>query len=421
MGRVDEAVVEFEITGPGFTLYQYALTDATALEYSTAYPPGTDYIAAPATTTATSTDAESYAYSAITFTDNYGATHTAEAIVSSSNPSSAVTNNGYAYNETAAGEQNNNGTTSQIDGDSTSQGGSGGKPQMGNVLAGVFSTIFTLAVITTIVFCCKRRRARRRLQRQEQEYTQSRPAMQQSYPPSTINRRSLTRDELYDVVPLPPPLARYSRIIPSRAPALPPRNGQPPTLAQLRSNRLSTVSSSWADDSEIDALATDGSTIARTISTHSVSSRLSEGTAIGSASDNPFDHPAYTLMTGTSRRTRTTNTGSGTLISSGRTTTDILSPTYDPFSDSNTPLIDHTMVDSPISPISPAHLNSTSRSGLDEMFGGDLERGATIIQHIDGGRALPQRAALPEPDRLGDGEVHIPPTYMELYPGRNGR
>lgn len=459
MGRVDEAVVEIEITGAGFTIYQYALTDIASTTY-TSLPTSSSSSTITGQYDNDTPEYPAYSYANENDTNNVIATpatpssssppSSSSSASSSSSyypyPYSSMPNNAwYTSIETSMAQSASAIQTGYAQNEGSSSEEESGKPKTTTTaLAGVFSTIFTLGLILTIVFCCKRRRARRRLAAQDSENaaaaatSSSRPTMQQTFQSTTSGtRRSLTRDELYDVVPLPPPLARYSRIVHSSSrrspPVLPPRNGLPPTLAQLQSHRHSTVSSSWADDSELDALATDGSTIARTISTHSVSSRISEGTVTGTSLDNPFDHPAYTFMSGQSRRTRSTPTTSSTLVSSSRTGTgtgtgigmDILSPIHDPFSDAHTASMNQSPIESPISSISPAHLASHSRSNLDDMFGspsvGELERGATIIQHIDGGRALPQRAALPEPDRLGDGEVHIPPTYMELYPGRNGR
>lgn len=435
MEAVTIVVVEIQEASQPTTheAHQYAVTNPTTTNYSpSTAAPDTAYLSSAysysspvaASTSAVDPDTgETFWYTLVNPSSSSSSSSSLPSTFASPSASysptaysSSTYNNGYI----AAGQSNYTSvnSTSAQGNTGTEEESSGLSPLVKPIAAAVGAAVVVAAVITIWLCCCKRRRAKRSSRLSGEEQTTGSVMGQRSSMAVARQQRNLTRDELFDVVPLPPPLARYSRIAPS-----PPDGLIPPPLTTLRSNRLSSVTSSWADDSEIDALATDGSTIARTISTHSISSRLSEGTVTGTVSDNPFDHPAYTLISGTPRRTRTTP-GTSTLNSSGQTGSDTMIPTSDPFSDIHAPLTEQATVDSPISPVSPAYLPS-SRSHLDDLFGSpsgnDLDQGATIIQHIDGGRAVPRRAALPEPERVGQGEVHIPPTYMELYPGRNGQ
>ncbi|KAK1927872.1 hypothetical protein DB88DRAFT_479636 [Papiliotrema laurentii] len=322
-----------------------------------------------------------------------------------------------------------NSTISQVAGD----GGTSSNPSTTFLKAGI-PAIIVLLTIAAIYVYVRRRRTRERAFGQQRDMDQL-PTTQSA----TQSRLDLARTDLYDVVPLPPPPpVRYSQVpgVPARsgrpAPPLPPRRGDlPPSLAALPGrDRRSMTESSWADDSELDALATDGSSLARTISTYSTSSLHSDATATLS-SGNPFDHPAYTLISATRRPAHSSSAGltltgdtaipTGTWTSLPSTLNVDTMTASDPFADGQTPLLDET---SPISPLSLAVTTTShrSRAGLDEIFGGNtpatvLSRGTTFIQHIDAGRAPSQRAGVPEPGRVGEGEVHIPPTYMELYPG----
>jgi hypothetical protein len=70
---------------------------------------------------------------------------------------------------------------------------------------------------------------------------------------------------------------------------------------------------------------------------------------------------------------------------------------------------------------SPADTLEDMFADLTDEDSGGLSRGATIIRHVDAGSAPRGRQGQPEPERIGGGEVHIPPTYMELYPRQGAR
>ena len=440
---VDE--IGYEITGPGYTFLEFALTAemSTIASTSVITTSPTTYASSPASTSIyRDADYSLTAYgvgtTTLTYDDAHSRTATGEIPVTLSfdtehstwvnvqyvsstsiamsatsspaaSPTSIISASTSAY--APAYPTGLNSTSAAEASDGTSDGSdSAPTSKTSTVLKGVLGTIGALAMVLVLLFCIKRRRAKRRLRNDDPEMSQIVNA--------ATTRPSVTHSESIDVVALPPPLARYSRIIdPTSAPSLPSRARSP-------RDRNSIVSSAWADGSEMDAFATDGSSIARTLSTHSNDSRATDATI--TTAENPFDHPAYTTLLSTSRRTRTTPTD--TLLTA--------SSPADPFSDGHA-VPSHsvsTLPDSalsPISAVSPAVTMSrrSPADTLDNMFAdmtddddsGHLSRGATIIRHVDAGSAPKGRQGQPEPEHIGGGEVHIPPTYMELYPRQGAR
>lgn len=279
--------------------------------------------------------------------------------------------------------------------------------QKGIISAGV--GIVIILGILLCVFCRRRRRSRN-------GYMENRNMEQL---PTTSNVSLTDRPDPFEIIPLPPPSIapplRYSQVVPPT-----PRQygASTPIMAPERRYRaVSTTASSWADDSELDAFATDGSSLARTLSTNSQGTIVSENTITGE-NENPFDHPAYTLP---SNRHRQRTNFTGTLSSEGNHRSVTVQRAIDPFADSSS--VSPISPISPITPISSASVGVARARALDDIFASvhegpeGTETETTFIHHIDAGRAPSQRAlGVPEPDRIGDGEVHIPPTYMELYP-----
>jgi len=302
-------------------------------------------------------------------------------------------------------------------------------------IAGTLVGIFALCAIATGVVCYKRRKAFRREGRGRKRLDDPAPEYEKDHPDGTAQNEGM------DVTPLPPPLTRYSRV--------PPLPGLTSGQRTPRSFRSSVAASSaWADDSELDAIATDGSSYARTLSSYSISSVQSDQTATTDHA-NPFDHPAYTLMP--ARRLAMQSQGrtlTPTPVSTSAETAN-LDPFADPLSPASPldPTATHTSsgsafspaatsapgtasayglgsatssddtIISPISTLSPAVLRPPN-SHMDDLFSHSSPKLAhtTFIHHVDAGRASLARPTAAEPERLGRGEVHIPPTYMEMYP-----
>jgi len=334
-------------------------------------------------------------------------------------------------------------------------------------IAGTFGGVFGLCLLATGIVCYKRRKAFKR----EHAGSEEAGPLGSSGPQGThgvgaettmVQRqfghtRPIPLGDGFEgyygvnVTPLPPPLTRYSRV-----PPLPTRPadeaGSLTPAPRYRQIRSSVAASSWADDSEFDAIATDGSSYARTLSSYSVSSDVSDATA--TANENPFDHPAYTLMPARRRPARgpantqqqegsdtgspvDINTNSDPFADSHSASTSRPLPTlsdptltYTTFNTNSTPSLSSPI--SPVALISPvlpvpaqailARPHTTTNS-LDDHFSHPspkLSR-TTFIQHVDGGQASLERANAAEPERLGGGEVHIPPSYMEMYPRAGAR
>jgi hypothetical protein len=264
---------------------------------------------------------------------------------------------------------------------------------------------------------------------------------------------SLTRNEVMGVV-------SGSRQFPSRlqtdqeyytsAPSLP----LPRTLSHTYSDsslRYLTPSvagsgsrhSRWTDDSEFDVMAEDGSTITRTLSTFSNSTRRSLATVTespalnGSATlnENPFDHPAYTYRSAPQQlvRGQTSLSRNGTLSSNPGLGTGTWSSQSQTQSQSQSQLI------SPITPTStatgsylqpPLHINSDLQSDTYSMHSSEadddgiygftatprpgLRREPTIIRHSDS--AAIQGTAKVE-KRGRDGVLELPPLYEDATSG----
>lgn len=123
------------------------------------------------------------------------------------------------------------------------------------------------------------------------------------------------------VVPRYTPTRAFSRrlpedILPSPQVSIPatlPSYTSRATPASRRGTAIHRDSSVWEDGSEIDVLATDGSSTIRTISTYTEATpTMTDGsspinTLVGTgspASANPFDHPGYTYPVGSSNAVR---------------------------------------------------------------------------------------------------------------------
>lgn len=313
----------------------------------------------------------------------------------------------------------------------------------------IVSGLVGIGFIGACIICCwlvRRRRTRRRSARDNRSQ------------PTDLFASNLTTEEVAEVVPFPANLAS--------------RPGRTCTSSD-RTDRESTAA--WTDDSEFDMLATDGSTITRTLSSTSTrrqSLRSSSGeqddTPGSNSHSNPFAHPGYTLppratpklytdvksfmnqtamSPGSSSGSRSTPPWTCASTSSSQLLTP-LSATYDR-SIPNNPFRDPPSV-SPISPFNSypsGRLQTSSRSppvsdrswstADDSAFTRQASThnpsvrpfaGITIVQHIDGGRT-PSRPLTGQGVVNADGtdvvdergRVHLPPTYGELYgPGGDG-
>ena len=357
------------------------------------------------------------------------------------------------------------------------------KPVIGAGLA-----VFVIALVTLLVCCVKRRRqragpgGRTRLNDDEMIQTRSRgpvtlgtqPTQKRTQRDPRVPTRSLqidlTRDELFDVVPIPPPAVRVrdsgpNPTVPSLSTiGLHTSNGRNRSRRGLlggnsNGDRQAAESSRGdgedSNESELDAFATDGSSATRTLSTRSV---VSSG-----MSETPFHHPAYTLAPSSRRTAAGTGTETGTsidvgswlswgwLASSRRASSPSPppSPRQGPTYIESSPTTDSDPFNPPPSPSQPSQVrtrtsansvysaNSAAQTWLndDDVQNSLLSahfpahsartpsRGVKIVQHVDAGRA---RVEAMLPDMNGDkhrqsGEVHIPPTYRETYLGERDR
>lgn len=202
--------------------------------------------------------------------------------------------------------------------------------------------------------------------------------------------------------------------------------------------------SRWTDDSEYDVVAEDGSTITRTLSTTSTrrtigpedlegASSIGHSTMVVGATENPFDHPAYTYRAAPQR------------VDSQRLTQPQRQQTYLAPSQSPSTYTHGGSTLSPISPATPTLSRQTQRtieadaysihSSEDGMFGSGtaaaggsartsappqpgrpgLRRDPTIIRHADSFSAGPGRFST-KVERAGrdDGAVvELPPLYED--------
>jgi hypothetical protein len=232
-----------------------------------------------------------------------------------------------------------------------------------------------------------------------------------------VSRDMITRREVMGVVSGSP--SYRSRNTGSYSPS---PSYQSNLTANPTSGRYSRAPSSrdsrWADDSEMDAMAEDGSTITRTLST--TSTRRSMMTTDGpSNGENPFDHPAYTYRAARPRPAGAFARGPiSAITTSGSSTTHQSSSMQSTLS--------------PITPITPAALRPSSahlqsraadtysiHSSEDGTFGtpisrpGGLRREPTIIRHADsvGGDGSGYATKVEREGR--DGVVELPPLYED--------
>ena len=297
-------------------------------------------------------------------------------------------------------ESNSNGTSSVNPVTQQTQPAQGGSVNSRTViLSGVLVSIGVLVSFTVLFFCYKKRKLKRQKGNQEMVSVRDHTDHGHTLP---VTRPDLSLPELYDIIPLPPPPPiRYSQI--STRPLAREGSGRTQLGRTEVHGSIYSSTSSWTDDSEMDAFATDGSTIARTLSTLSTSSTGTDHTVVGRTLErgiagshvNPFDHPAYTLST----RRRNVEMSSGPNRRLGHP------PAIDPFADDQSP--------------EPPSSNGHPPSPFEEILISTprVDDGTTFIHHIDAGRHPTQRSTgLPSPERVGSGEVHIPPMYRELYP-----
>lgn len=174
------------------------------------------------------------------------------------------------------------------------------------------------------------------------------------------------RDFDYDRdLPLPP----HVQLAPS-VPSLPSARPNGNSNARFVPPQPRSRDSMWADDSEFDVMAEAGSSIARTLSVTSTSTRA----RYIEEDENPFDHPAYTYRRPTITTSTRAGTGTGTWNGTGTGTWNGTGSTESPISpitpNSATPLapwsdnIGMAMLNpnadggseanSPISPVSPS-------------------------------------------------------------------
>ena len=327
--------------------------------------------------------------------------------------------------------------------------------------------------VCLILFCFVRscrRRSRTRLRNGIQDDSTSRTALESnmSQVPAGAGRTmivpgrafggDLTTDEARASVLLRPDSIAI-------APRLPPRRDTFQVQPHLTHQTTGTRSRSGSDDSEYDMVATDGSSITRTLSTRSTGSS-SRGTIISSRAENPFDHPAYTVP---HQSTRRVEGPSGTFTGSTYSTESSRSPVtprtaeaynrgdHEPWAQSSTtysfgpvpsrepyqpfPSFPTDPRLYPSSSRQPTHqdlpqIRTTRRQSIlsesterswstadDEENGATfmstpgvgVRRGTTIVRHTDSLSPI-----APTPFGMGmDGrrrkEVHLPPTYGEVY------
>ncbi|KAI9634541.1 uncharacterized protein MKK02DRAFT_38070 [Dioszegia hungarica] len=125
--------------------------------------------------------------------------------------------------------------------------------------------------------------------------------------------------------------------------------------ASSRGNSHRGSTSTWADDSEMDMMATDGSTIARTLSTRSTSSV----STIRTTNRDTLDHPGYTYPT----RSAFSTLPSVGRSNSSRSPHTLISPFSDPSPTSTTlsPFADtHTASSSTTLPRAPSRVSTVS-------------------------------------------------------------
>lgn len=349
-----------------------------------------------------------------------------------------------------------------------------------------------IAMMVLCCVCCRRRKRRIRQQRLEDDEEKRQEEINRA---DIRSPGDLTRDEVFDVVPLPPApprmvtrpnvslagqYAHHPRHIPASSPTSPfdtdpfLQHGVPGPRGYDRSSVAEY--SQFGQDSELDVYAEDGSSMTRTLSTRSFASSAPSYGNPTEQGENPFDHPAYTVMggrrprgpenqtwmrgDGTLTRQNTMRTGTytgsqGTLLSP----TDILPSVYNSSGSSSTqsPITPMTSASRlrgyPHQPPSEASSDrrasrawtiSTATSDDDILIGSTLPEGATartglargltIVQHVDAGQERvarrqgqglddAQRMLALEEDQAVDrrrGEIHIPPTYKELYEDRRG-
>ena len=304
-----------------------------------------------------------------------------------------------------------------------------------------------LLLIALITWCCIRRKRRRKARRESTRLREMDQVGSSMVLPGRRFGGDLTTEEVQSAVVLQPPRLPPR---PSYAPAPPP-------------------STRWgSDDSEYDMVATDGSSITRTLSSRSVDTITSRTAPMSVISENPFDHPAYTVRPG--RRVdgplgSATNTSSispitpqsgsgGTWLhpshqshfspnsSSTRSPYDRpqLSIAHNTFAGSSqastiqpSPVSQNSRyVPSPAPSYATSHpaisgrtrpvsiiSESTDRSEEEEigtvMSTPGLRRGTTFIQHTDSLSPVGQPSVAAWRDGRRRKEVHLPPSYGEVY------
>ncbi|KAK4688462.1 hypothetical protein P7C73_g1651, partial [Tremellales sp. Uapishka_1] len=279
-------------------------------------------------------------------------------------------------------------------------GSSPAGPKIGTTTLVVVCVVGTLCVVALcgLLYVCRKRRKQRRSR-----------ALVSDERPTRSQRRSVTTQEAFEAVPFPSRLSTLRRPFPQSD---------------------SRPSSAWTDDSEMDAMAVAGSSIARTLSNTTSSSRRVESVY----SDAPYSSrfPAPPRLAIDTKSLPLDGSEWSTLPSSsnhpyGAHTPQSQAPSYtsDPFADSISPISAPTprnpspsqsQIRSHFSPQQQHQFQSqqsySSTSHLSPSYPAsshNLSRNTTIIRHSDAGR-VPQT-----PSRPLDPVVHLPPTYGELY------
>ena len=301
-------------------------------------------------------------------------------------------------------------------------------------------SVLILISIIVLTVCCRRRKGRRERQRlgregERDEAGEGRTAMSQieggdgrQRAPSIMDM-NMTAQDVRDVLSMPSPAVPGPR-----PPPLPPR---PLTNTVSRSRSASQWST---DDSELDALATDGSSVHRSLSTRSLNT-VSE-VASSYNVDMGYDHPAFTLGARRAQNPFVDQSSSPSYTWDGTTpsSTWVQTPTYPAGPSSARPRLPslqvvthaesvhndgHHLGRIPSSPVSfsSTHVSDesdgTRSAGLDHSIShsGALRRGTTIIQHSDSVTSPTTAQFNPITERSGRGrkEVHIPPSYSDVY------
>jgi hypothetical protein len=241
----------------------------------------------------------------------------------------------------------------------------------------------------------------------------------------------LTRNEVMGVVsPSRRPRGNRDADNGSYSPSPSYHRNQPGSYPYATSSRHSR----WTDDSEFDAMAEDGSTITRTLSTTSTRQSIMTATDGPSSRENPFDHPAYTYRSAPPRAIGSSFLG----------TNSSMTPTSTATSSSHYPSTTFQSTLSPISPLTPSAATSSSlyqqqtgareasqsdtysiHSSDDGIFGAPasrpgLRREPTIIRHADSsaGRGSAGGGYATKVERQGrDGVVELPPLYEDATAG----